>query len=77
MLYVYVLFFWRLFQVVTKSILKKKVFDESWVSCKKFGRVPMEYNVLRKFRHPNIIKVTFTPPFPVSGLCAILAFFFI
>lgn len=44
-------------EVVTKYILKSKIYRENWITDKKYGDVPLEVSILCKLDHPNIIKV--------------------
>ncbi len=46
-------------KVVTKFILKSKIYKENWVEDSKYayGRIPLECSILCKLDHTNIIKV--------------------
>lgn len=47
------------FEVVTKYILKSKIYKENWIDDQKYalGKIPLECSILCKLDHTNIIKV--------------------
>ncbi len=45
------------FEVVTKYILKSKIYKENWINDSRYGIIPLEISILCKLDHPNIIKV--------------------
>ncbi|CAF0712521.1 unnamed protein product [Brachionus calyciflorus] len=45
------------YEVVTKYILKSKIYKENWITDHKYGEVPLEVSILCKLDHPNLIKV--------------------
>lgn len=47
------------FEVVTKYIIKSKIYKENWIDDKKYahGKIPLECSILCKLDHSNIIKV--------------------
>ena len=44
-------------KVVTKYILKSKIYKDSWVNDSRYGTIPMEVSILCKIDHTNIVKV--------------------
>jgi tRNA A-37 threonylcarbamoyl transferase component Bud32 len=45
------------FEVVTKYILKTRIYKENWINDNRYGTIPLEISILCKLDHPNIIKV--------------------
>jgi serine/threonine protein kinase len=45
------------FEVVTKYILKSKIYKENWINEERYGNIPLEVSILCKLDHANIIKV--------------------
>ena len=45
------------FEVVTKYILKSKIYKENWINDERYGNIPLEISILCKLDHSNIIKV--------------------
>ena len=45
------------FEVVTKYILKSRIYKENWINDNRYGTIPLEISILCKLDHPNIIKV--------------------
>ena len=45
------------FEVVTKYILKSRIYKENWIDDKRYGHIPLEVSILCKLDHPNVIKV--------------------
>lgn len=47
------------FEVVTKYILKSKIYKENWINDERYayGKIPLECSILCKLDHANIIKV--------------------
>ena len=42
---------------VVKFIQKSKIFNESWMTTERFGKVPLEIYFLSQLNHPNIVRM--------------------
>jgi PAS domain-containing serine/threonine kinase len=45
------------FEVVTKYILKSRIYRENWIDDTRYGTIPLEISILCKLDHVNIVRV--------------------